>query len=198
MLGQMKPNPTVKPDPCCSWQGSSWWVGADVVDESMESSSVLQPLRIPSVILSNEFRFCLLDSFAISFIIILRSIYWDWLNVSTFFRNIVFSSSNIYYHSTYCRAISTWFLHSIHGCISVSRNVSVVIRLKPILVRAWRLASNLFDVKASNHSKESPYQCRSELCFNSVHGSGLSRASVMARHVSQGWKLCRKGPIDQP
>jgi len=40
----------VKPDPRCSWHGHSERMGADVGDESTESRSVLQPLRIPSVI----------------------------------------------------------------------------------------------------------------------------------------------------
>ena len=41
---------TVKPDPRCSWQDHSRRVSGDVGDESTESRSVVQPLRIPSAI----------------------------------------------------------------------------------------------------------------------------------------------------
>jgi len=40
----------VKPDPGCSWKGHSERVGAGVGVESAEPRSVVQPLRIPSVI----------------------------------------------------------------------------------------------------------------------------------------------------
>jgi len=40
----------VKPDSRCFWQGHSRGVGTDVGGESAESRSVLQRLRIPSVI----------------------------------------------------------------------------------------------------------------------------------------------------
>ena len=40
----------VKPDSRCSWEGQSRKVGAGVGDESTESRSVVQPLRIPLVI----------------------------------------------------------------------------------------------------------------------------------------------------
>ena len=42
---------TVEPDPCFSWEDHSGeWVGAGVGDESTESRSVVQPLRIPLAI----------------------------------------------------------------------------------------------------------------------------------------------------
>jgi len=40
----------VKPDPRCFWNGNSRRVGTDVGDESTESRSPLQPLRIIPVI----------------------------------------------------------------------------------------------------------------------------------------------------
>ena len=40
----------VKVDPRCSWKGHSRKVGAGVGDESTESRSVVQPLRLPLVI----------------------------------------------------------------------------------------------------------------------------------------------------
>jgi len=40
----------VKHDPRCSWDSHSRRVCADVGDESADSGSVLEPLRIPSVI----------------------------------------------------------------------------------------------------------------------------------------------------
>jgi len=40
----------VKPGPRSSWQVHSGRVGASVVDESAESCSAFQPLRVPSVI----------------------------------------------------------------------------------------------------------------------------------------------------
>jgi len=40
----------VKPDPRCSWEGHSGWVGAGVGNESVESCKVIRPLHIPLVV----------------------------------------------------------------------------------------------------------------------------------------------------
>jgi len=47
----------VKPDTRCSLQGHSRRVGADVGNESAESPSVVQPLRISSVICQERHTF---------------------------------------------------------------------------------------------------------------------------------------------
>jgi len=46
----------VKRDPGCSWVGHSRRVGAGVGDKSTESRSVVQPLRLPLVILDGSER----------------------------------------------------------------------------------------------------------------------------------------------
>jgi len=40
----------VKPNPCCSWDVHSGWVGGGVGDENVESCRVSRPLRIALVI----------------------------------------------------------------------------------------------------------------------------------------------------
>jgi len=55
----------VKPDPGSSWEGHSGRVGAGVGDESMESRRVLQPLRIPSVILNYAVYFTSINNLSV-------------------------------------------------------------------------------------------------------------------------------------